>query len=221
MVGDVKAKLSLLFRWILIDFLCLPDSKKTTQLKSIFAHTILIHDAPVVVRTGEQITHCLSSLVCRKEKDVGRGRDSEIGGRERDEDRGLGHLLPVYYVCQDLLLMGAPSAWGLAPLLTPQWLQMKTHCLFCSPCSCSCACFLVQIVVLVSVFNSSLCMDFHWASLIEAPKFCLSLLFFERLLRVQTCTHHISVTIVAESTTSTLINQKLQHDQNIQCIFSL
>lgn len=67
-VRDVKAKLSLLFHWILIDLFCLPDSKKTTQLKSIFAHTILIHDAPVVVRTGEQITHCLSSLVCRQKK---------------------------------------------------------------------------------------------------------------------------------------------------------
>lgn len=126
--------------------------------------------------------HCLSAPVClplrQKKMGVKRGRDSEMGG-ERDEDRGLGHLLLVHCVCQDLLLMGAPSAWGLAPLLTPQRLQMKTHCLFCSPCSCACVCVFSSRLVLVDIFNSSLCMDFHRAAttLIDAQSFCLNAYF--------------------------------------------
>lgn len=78
-------------------------------MKSISTHTIFIHDAPVDVRTAEQITHCrltLSLLVSETKKDGGeRGLDSEMGERERDEDRGLGHLLP-------LLCLPRPSPYG-------------------------------------------------------------------------------------------------------------
>lgn len=138
MVWDVIAKFPITFNGP-----CLSGSKERILLKSIFTHTIFINDAPVIVCTSEQIAHCLSTLVClslRQKKMGGWERSRRWDGGEWDEDRGLGHLLPVYCVCQDLLLMGAPSAWGLASLLTPHWLQMETHCLFCSPCSCACVC---------------------------------------------------------------------------------
>lgn len=76
--------------------------------------------------------------------------------------------------------MGAPSAWGLAPLVTLQWLQMKTHCLFCSPCSCACVCLFSYRMLSVLISLILLCV---WISK-GLPGF--SFFFFKGILGVQT-----------------------------------
>lgn len=67
------------FHWILIT-LCLSNYRQTVKLKSLFTHRIFIHDTSVVVRAGEQITHCLQTFIylsLRQAKMGERGRNSE------------------------------------------------------------------------------------------------------------------------------------------------
>lgn len=79
------------------------------------------------------------------------------GERERYEDRGLGHLLP-------LLCLPRPSPYGtslgmrLGTTSDSTVITNEDTLFVLFSLLCACVCILLQIVVLVDIFNFSLCL---------------------------------------------------------------
>lgn len=158
MVRDVAAFSSpLLSHRTLID-LWISDSKEIIQQKSVFNHTMFIHDALVVVHCWADYTLTSDSCLLATEAESYGEQGERLRQRSGTPSASI-LCLPRPYPYGSSLSMRLGTTCD-STVITNEDTLFVLFSLF----MCMCVSFLLQNVVCVDIFNSSLCMDFQRAA---------------------------------------------------------